>query len=522
MHAHPARRAGLDSAAVTVARIKQLTLAAAILGSAVAMLDSTIVGVALPTIQRSLGGGLAGQQWISGAYLLTLGSLILVGGSLGDIFGERRVFALGVGGFGVASLLCAAAPTIGLLIAARTVQGVAGALLTPSSLAVIAATFPEDERGAAIGTWTAFGAIATVVGPLAGGELLALASWRWLFLINVPVVLACLTLILVVIPGAQASPLHRRRVDLAGGLLCAAGLAGVVFALIEAPRLGWHDPEIIVSLLAGVLLFAGFLLRERLARDPMLPLSIFARRNFAAANLETLVVYAALSVFSFFLILYLQQVAGYSPLHSGLATVPMTIVLFLFSRRVGLLSARLGPRLFMSSGPLLAAVGLLLALRIGQRPNYLTDLLPAVLVFALGLSLTVAPLTTTVLARVESHGAGIASAVNNAVARVAALLGTAGVGALIAAHFASSLHARLRAVPLGRSARASVELAQRLVLGRPSVAGVGREQARAIVRAANAASVSSFHLALLIAAVLLALGGAIGLAGIRNEPASPG
>jgi EmrB/QacA subfamily drug resistance transporter len=507
-------------------RIKRLTLIAAILGSAVAVLDSTIVGVALPTIQRSLGGGLAGQQWISSAYLLTLGSLILLGGSLGDIFGERRVFALGVGAFGLASLLCAVAPTIGLLIAARALQGVAGALLTPSSLAVIAATFPDEERGAAIGTWTAFGAIAAVVGPLVGGELLALASWRWLFLINLPVVASCLTLILAVVPRSPSSQLSARRVDLPGALLCASGLAGVVFGLIEAPRLGWSDPEIIVSLPGGALLFGGFVLRERLTRDPMLPLAIFRRGNFAATNMETFAVYAALAVFTFFLILYLQQVAGYSPLHSGLAMVPMTIIMFAFSRRVGRLSTRFGPRFFMSSGPLLAGAGLLGGLRIGASPDYFSDLLPAVVVFALGLALTVAPLTTTVLAGVESAGAGIASAVNNAVARVAGLLATAGIGAIVAAHFGTSLHARLRSVVLGHAARATIAAAQRLVLGRPSVSGLPSAQGHAIVRAADAASLSSFHLALVIAAALLALGAMIGLVGIRNpqaaeQPAEP-
>ena len=498
-------------------RLKQLTLTAAILGSSIALLDGTIVNVALPTIQRSLGGGLAGQQWVSSAYLLTLGSLILVGGSLGDIFGERRVFAVGVGGFGLASLLCAAAPSIGLLAAARGVQGIAGALLTPSSLAVIAATFPESERGAAIGTWTAFGAIATIIGPLAGGELLALASWRWLFLINLPFIAICLALILIVIPHAPAREPGGRRLDLPGALLCAAGLAGIVFALIEAPRLGWASPQIIGSLLGGVLLLAAFLLRERLARDPMLPLSLFRRRNFTAANAETLAVYAALGVFFFFLILYLQQVADYSPLRSGLSVLPATVVMFLFSRSVGRLSARFGPRLFMSVGPLIASGGLLLGLRIGQRPGYLSELLPTVGVFAIGLTMTVAPLTTTVLAGVESHSEGIASAVNNAVARIAGLLGTAGIGAIVAAHFGSSLHARLGALALGRDARATVDAAQRLVLGHPSVRALPAAEGRAIVRAANAASVSSFHLAIVIAAALLALGAVIGAAGIRNQ-----
>jgi len=502
-------------------RIKRLTLTATILGSAVALLDSTIVGVALPTIQRSLGGGLAGQQWISSAYLLTLGSLILVGGSLGDIYGERRVFALGVGGFGVASVLCALSPTIGVLTAARAVQGVAGALLTPSSLAVIVATFPEDERGAAIGTWTAFGAIAAVVGPLAGGELLALASWRWLFLINVPVVAACLALILTVIPATKRTRRQARRVDVPGALLCAGGFAGMVFALIEAPRLGWSDPEIAASLSGGVALLVAFVVREWLTRDPMLPLRMFRRRNFTVTNVETLVVYAGLAVFSFFLILFLQQVDGYSPLHSGLAMLPITIVLFSLSRYAGRLSARYGSRLFMAAGPLIASGGLLLALRIGRHPGYLSDLLPAVLVFALGLSLTVAPLTTTVLAGVESDSAGIASAVNNAVARIAGLLATAGVGAIVASHFATTLNARLRGVALDAHGRASVAAAEHLVLGRPPVSGVPRAEGMAILRAADSASLASFHLGLVIAAILLAGGGAIGLAGIRNVRPPP-
>ncbi len=497
-------------------RIKRLTLIAAILGSGVSMLDSTIVSVALPTIQRHLGGGLAGQQWISSAYLLTLGSLILVGGSLGDIFGERRVFAAGVAGFGLASLMCAAAPTIGVLIAARAIQGVAGALLTPSSLAVIATTFPGEERGAAIGTWTAFGAIAAVTGPLVGGELLSLVSWRWLFLINVPVVLACLALILTVIAPPQRAAGSHRRVDLPGALLCAAGLAGVVFALIEAPRLGWGAPAILISLPAGAVLFCSFIVREAVTADPMLPLGIFARANFAAANIETFAVYAALSVFSFFLILFLQQVAGYSPLRSGLAMVPITVVMFSLSRYAGRLAERHGPRLFMSLGPALSAAGMLLALRIGTRPSYLLDLLPAILVFALGLAMTVAPLTTTVLARVSGDGAGIASAVNNAVARIAGLLATAGVGALVAAHFASVLAARLGASELSAPAQAAVAAARHLVLGRPSVAGLAGAQGDAIVRAANQASLASFHLALVIAAALLAIGALVGALSIRN------
>jgi len=499
---------------------KKLALAAAILGSAIALLDGTIVSVALPTIQRHLGGGLAGQQWITSAYQLTLGSLILIGGSLGDIFGERPIFSLGVAGFGAASLLCALAPSIGVLIAARALQGVAGALLTPSSLAVIVATFSDDERGAAIGTWTAFGAIANVIGPLVGGELLAIASWRWLFLVNLPLVAICIALIRAAIPVAARPSTGRRRIDLAGAALCAGGLAGIAFALIEAPRLGWSDPGIGAAAAGGVALLAGFLARERLASDPMLPLSLFRRRNFSAANLETFVVYGALSVFFFFLVLFLQQVGGYSPLRSGLAVLPATIILFSLSRRVGALSSRLGPRRFMATGPLIAACGLLLARRIGTSPGYFSEVLPAVTVFALGLSLTVAPLTTTVLAGIETDRAGIASATNNALARVAGLLATAAIGALVAARFASVLHSRLLGVALSDAARATVTQAQRLVIGIPGVGRLPAGQGAAIVHASGAASLSSFRLGLGIAAALLALGGLVGAIGIRTPRAA--
>ena len=498
---------------------KQLVLAAAILGSGIALLDGTIVSVALPTIQRHLGGGLAGQQWITSAYLLTLGSLILIGGSLGDIFGEHRIFTLGVAGFGAASLLCAVAPSIGVLIAARALQGVAGALLTPSSLAVIVATFDDEERGAAIGTWTAFGAIANVIGPLAGGELLAVASWRWLFLINLPLVAICIALIRVAIPVSVRPSGGRRRIDFAGAALCAGGLAGIAFALIEAPRLGWSSPGIDAAAAGGVALLAGFLVREHLASDPMLPLSLFRRRNFSAANLETFVVYGALGVFFFFLVLFLQQVGGYSPLRSGLSVLPATIILFALSRRVGALSGRLGPRRFMTAGPLIAACGLLLALRIGTSPDYFSEVVPAVVVFALGLSLTVAPLTTTVLAGIETDRAGIASATNNALARVASLLATAAIGALVAAHFASALHSRLHGVVLGAAARATVAQAQRLVIGIPGVSHLPARQSTAIVHAAAAASLSSFRLGVGIAAALLALGGVVGAVWIRSPRA---
>lgn len=271
-------------------QVKRFTLVACILGSSVALLDATVVNVALPAIERDVGGSLTTQQWVVNAYALMLGALILVGGSLGDLLGERRVFAVGVGGFGVASLACAIAPTAGTLIAARALQGVAGALLTPAALAVIVATFAPDERGMAIGTWTAWSGIATVAGPLAGGVLVSVAGWRWIFLVNLPLVAVTLMLISrFVVAGGQSGD---RRLDVPGAALAALGLGGPVFALIEQPRLGWSSPGVLVPLLGGVLMLVAFVWRERAARDPMLPLALFRRHNFAVGNLVTLAMWS--------------------------------------------------------------------------------------------------------------------------------------------------------------------------------------------------------------------------------------
>jgi EmrB/QacA subfamily drug resistance transporter len=496
-------------------QIKRVTLVACILGSGIALLDGTVVNVALPTIQRALGGGLAGQQWVSNSYLLTLGSLILIGGSLGDLYGERNVFAIGVAGFGVASALCAIAPSIGVLVAARALQGVAGALLVPSSLAVIVNTFGPSERGGAIGTWTAWGAIAGVLGPLAGGELLAIASWRWIFVINVPLAAVCVWLIVAAIPPMPARDRGGRHVDYVGAVLCALGLGGPVFALIEQPRLGWSNPAVWGPMIAGVLLLVAFVLYESRARDPMLPLALFRRRNFSAGNIETLAMYAGLSILFFFLVLFLQQIGGYTPLQSGLATLPATLMMFFLSRRFGALADRFGPRFFMGAGPLIAAGGLLLFQTTGAKADYLSEVLPPLLVFSLGLSMTVAPLTAAVLAGSEKE-AGIASGVNNAIARVAGLLGIAGVGAVIASAFASSLSSRLSGVALGAGARAAVAEAKRLPLGLPSLHGMPSVQARAVRTAAEGASLHSFHLGMMIAAALVALGGIVGGVWIRN------
>jgi EmrB/QacA subfamily drug resistance transporter len=509
------------------ASVKRLTLLACILGSGIVLLDGTVVNVALPSIQRALGGGLAAQQWIVNGYLLTLSALILAGGSLGDVFGERRVFLIGVLGFGGASLLCAVAPSVGVLVGARALQGVAGAALVPSSLAVIVNTFPERERGPAIGSWTAWGAIAGVLGPLAGGELLALASWRWVFVINAPLVLVCAALISVAMPGTQRDAGRageevdgrggsRRRVDVVGGLLAAAGLGGPVFALIEQPRLGWSSLAVIVPLLAGVALLGVFVVYESRAADPMLRLGLFRNRNFSAGNVETLAMYAGLAVLFFFLVLFLQQVGGYTPLQSGLTMLPVTIVMFVLSRRFGALADRYGPRLFMGVGPLLAGAGLALFQLVRLPVHFWSEILPGEIVFSLGLSMTVAPLTAAVLGGAERLQAGIASGVNNAVARVAGLLGTAAVGAAVAAAFSSKLDSSLGGASLGGAARAAVAQAKHLPLGLPRVRSLAPAQAHELTRAAEQASLHSFHLGMTVAAMLVVTGGVVGLVGVRN------
>ena len=499
---------------MTAAR-KRLILVAAVLGTTVVTVDSTVVNVALPAIEDDLGGGLAGQQWTSNAYLVTLGSLLLIGGSLGDIFGERRVFALGVAAFGATSLLCALAPTIEVLVAARALQGVAGALLTPAALAVIVSSFPPDERGKAVGAWTAWAGIGTVLGPVIGGQLVDAASWRWIFAINVPIVIVTLILILRVVPeGRERDP--DARVDVVGALLCALGLAGMTFGLIEQPLRGWGDPVVALPLVVGAVLFASFLVWESRTAHPMLPLSLFRRRNFAAGNVETFAMYGGLGLLFFFLVLFLQQVAGFSALEAGTASLPVTVVMFLLSTRFGMLADRYGPRLFMGVGPLVAAAGMALFLRLDADVDYLTDLLPGLLLFALGLAITVAPLTATVLADADESNAGIASGINNAIARVAGLVAIAAVGAVVAASFESRLEDQVGAAAGRPGVAAALEQAKEQPLTVVTVEGVPEEVQAAVREGTENASVGAFRVGIGIATVLVALGGVLGLAGIRN------
>jgi EmrB/QacA subfamily drug resistance transporter len=423
-------------------------LLATVLGSGIAFLDATVVNVALPTIGEQLHAGISSLQWVVNAYTLTLSGFLLLGGSLGDHYGRRRVFVIGVFWFATASLLCGLAPSVEALIAARALQGVGGALLTPGSLAIIEASFRAEDRGPAIGAWSGLGGVTAAIGPLLGGWLVQAASWRWIFLINLPLAVVVVVVAQRHVPESR-DPSVGAGLDYAGAALAAVGLAGVVYALTDGPGLGWTSPRILAAGAVGVAALVAFVLWERRSRHPMLPLDIFASRQFTAANLVTFVVYGALGGSLFLMPIQLQRVVGFSPLAAGLALIPITLVLLLLSARAGRLSARIGPRLPMTLGPLLVAAGFVLYTRIGPGASYLADVLPGMLVFAFGLTLTVAPLTATVLAAAPAEHAGVASAVNNDVARAAGLLavailpvaaGISGAGALDPARFDTGFH----------------------------------------------------------------------------------
>jgi EmrB/QacA subfamily drug resistance transporter len=409
-------------------------LLATVLGSSMAFLDSTVVNVALPTIGRQLGASLGELQWVVTAYTLTLASLILLGGALGDRLGRRRVFAIGVAWFAVASALCGAAPTIGVLIAARALQGIGGALLTPGSLAIIQSTFDEEDRPRAVGAWSGLGGVAGAIGPLLGGWLVQAAGWRWVFLINLPLAVIVIAVSLRHVPESRDPSAHGR-FDVMGAALAALALAGITYALIQAPAGGGAAGPVTAAVI-GVAAFAGFIITEsRRGRPaspvpPMLPLGVFGSRQFSAVNVITFVVYAAFGGFFFLLVLQLQIGSGYSPLAAGTALLPATAAMLLLSARAGWLAQRIGPRWLMTAGTAICAVGLLLATRVGAHASYPADVLPTVAVFGIGLSLTVAPLTATVLASAEVQHAGVASGVNNAVARAAGLLAVAGLPAV--------------------------------------------------------------------------------------------
>ncbi len=410
-------------------KTQKLILIISVLASFVALLDGSVVNVALPAITRSLGGGLITQQWVVDSYLLTLGSLILLAGSLSDILGRKLILNVGLIGFGVTSLLCGFAPTSHFLIIARGFQGLSGALIVPSSLALIISEFKGSAQGKAIGTWTAWISISYVIGPLLGGYLVDSWSWRGIFFIIVVPILITLYLINVTLKINDIR--LNTKLDIIGATLCTLGLSGLVYALIEEPTHSWGSPLIYLPIIIGSLLLLLFVWYENKVKEPMLPLSLFKVRNFSFGNLSTLAIYGGLSIATFLVIIALQQIAHYSAFKAGLAFLPVTFIMLSLSSRFGYLAGKIGPRIFMTLGPIVAGLGFLLMLRTNSSMTYLTQVLPGVLVFGFGLSMTVAPLTAAVLGSIKPEHAGIGSAVNNAVARIAGLIAISFIGIVV-------------------------------------------------------------------------------------------
>jgi EmrB/QacA subfamily drug resistance transporter len=421
-------------------------LVATILGSGIVFLDGTVVNLALPKISQGLNAQFSDLQWIADGYLLSLSSLILLGGSLGDILGRKRIYLTGLIGFGAVSLLCGLAPNVGFLIAARIMQGIFGALLVPGGLAIINTNFPREEKGAAIGTWSAWSGILAAIGPLVGGYIIDAASWRWIFFINVPLVIVCALLTSKYVEESRDG--HSRRIDFVGAGLAGIALAGITYGLIEGSAGHWAARSLI-CLVLGLIVATIFLWYEARNKDPMVQLSLFRSRNFSGSNAMTFTMYGALAGFMFALVIYMQSKLGYSAIKAGASLLPVSIMLLLFSRKTGALSAKYGTRFFLTAGPLIASLGIFLLINYKPGDSYWWFLLPRVILFSFGLVLLVAPLTTTVMTSVADSSSGIASGINNAISRIAglvtiALLGLAGAGNVY--RFSMSLCAVLAAL----------------------------------------------------------------------------
>ena len=464
-------------------------LAATILGSSLAFIDGTVVSVAIPAIAREFGADGADVQWVVESYALFLSALLLVGGSLGDHFGRRRVYAIGVVVFSLASIACGLARSVPWLVAARAVQGVGGALLVPGSLALISASFDPSRRGRAIGTWSGFSGVTAAIGPLLGGWVVN-HTWRWAFFLNIPIS-AIVLLLLRRVPESR-NP-NAQRLDLTGATLVTVGLAGLVFGLIESSRRGWGAPEVLSGLVLGTAALGAFLVVEARSPFPMVPLRLFRSSTFAGTNVLTFFLYGALTCVFFFLPLDLIQVQGYTPLAAGAAMLPFIAVLSLLSRWSGGLVARLGPRRPLIVGPLIAAIGFVLLARPGLGGSYWTSFFPGVLVLGLGMAVSIAPLTTAVMNAVEQGEAGIASGVNNAVSRTAGLLAIALLGILLAGVFGRELEGRLSALPLEPSIRAEVLAARTKLAAAGTPSGLTPEQAAGVRRAIALSFVTAFR-----------------------------
>ena len=513
------RRAGRGSAesAPSVSKAAgRWVLAASVLGSSMAFIDGSVVSVALPVLQRELGATVSSAQWIVEAYQLFLSSLVLVGGALADRFGRRKIFVLGTIGFAAASLACGVAPGIRSLIAARALQGIGAALLVPSSLAMLGAAFSEKERGRAVGAWSALTSAAMAIGPALGGWLVQAISWRAVFLINLPI--AAIVLGITARHVRETRGPSQRELDVFGAVAATVGFALLVFGLIETPTVGITSPRAWAPMAAGVLCLAGFVLIERGARAPMVPLGLFRHRTFAAVNLLTLLLYGALAAMFFFLPFVLIQARGYSPAASGAAVLPLVLVVAALSRKAGMVADRIGPRLPLTIGPLVVGAGFLLVALLPPDRPYAVSLLPGLLVVGLGIATAIAPLTTTVLNSVNRDDQGTASGINNAIARLAALLAVAGFGILAIGAFERELSRQLDAARVSPAVRESVHR-ERSRLGALKPPPDARpEEARAVREGVARGLEAAFRDVNLLGAGLAFLGGACGAIGVRRKP----
>jgi EmrB/QacA subfamily drug resistance transporter len=483
-------------------------LAATILASSMAFIDGTVVNVALPSLQKNLNATVIGVQWVIEAYSLFLSALLLVGGSLGDRYGRRLVFLIGVTLFALASAGCGFAANIDQLIIARAVQGVGGALLVPGSLAIISASFAPDQRGRAIGTWSGFSAITTAIGPVLGGWLIEHVSWRAVFFINVPLAAAVLVISLWHVPESRDVN-ESGSLDWPGALLATVGLGGLVYGLIESSRVGFGKARVVGALASGVVLLAAFVFNETRARNPMLPLKLFHSRDFSGANLLTLLLYAALGGSLFFLTLNLIQVQGYSPTAAGATFLPFVLIMFTLSRWSGGLVDRFGARLPLIIGPLIAATGFALFMLPGQSSNYWSSFFPAVIVLGLGMAISVAPLTTTVMGSVSEEQSGVASGINNSVSRTAGLLAIAIFGVLMLQTFTRSFERRLAGIDLPNEIRLSLYEQRTRLAGLELPPNLNAETRKQVEQAIAESFVTSYR-------VIMFLATCLGLAGAAS------